>query len=89
MGVGVSSPRPIGQVVLAMTHGVVYLDDGWQQLVDALDAVVRARGVHVNTRAKVDAIDTQGDGFVVRTASGDLDADACPVTTGGAIAAHS
>ena len=65
----------VAQVVQAMTHGVVYLDDGWQQLVDAMQNTARAQGVTMHTRAKADAIDRRGDGFTVRTASGDLDAD--------------
>ncbi len=73
----------VAQVVQAMTHGVVYLDDGWQQLVDALADVVKARGVQVHSRAKVEAIGARDDGVVVRTASGDLDADAVVHAAGG------
>jgi phytoene dehydrogenase-like protein len=73
----------IAQVVQARIHGVVYLDGGWQQLVDGMDRVVRARGVRVRTRAKVDAIDARDDGFVVRTEDGDVDADAVVHAAGG------
>jgi phytoene dehydrogenase-like protein len=73
----------VAQVVQAMTHGVVYLDDGWQQLVDAMQRVVDGRGVRVHTRAKVDAIERHDGGLVVRTASGDFDADAVVDAAGG------
>jgi phytoene dehydrogenase-like protein len=66
-----------------LTHGVVYLDGGWQQLVDGMDDVVGARGVRVHTRAKVDAIETRDEGFVVRTEGGDFDADAVVHAAGG------
>jgi phytoene dehydrogenase-like protein len=75
----------VAQVVKAAVHGVVYLDHGWQQLVDGLQAVVRARGVRVHERTKVDAIEPRGAAFVVRTATGDLDADAVVHATGGPI----
>jgi len=73
----------VAQVVQALTHGVVYLDGGWQQLVDGMDAVVRARGVRVHTRAKVDTIEARDKGFVVRTEGGDFDADAVVHAAGG------
>ena len=73
----------VTQVVQALTHGVVYLDGGWQQLVNGMDAVVRARGVRVHTRAKVDAIEARNEGFVVRTEDGDFDADAVVHAAGG------
>ena len=73
----------VTQLVQALTHGVVYLDGGWQQLVDGMQHVARALGVRVHTRAKVDAIDARGEGFVIRTADGDFDADAVVHAAGG------
>lgn len=73
----------VAQVAQAMTNGVVYLDGGWQQLVDALAGVVETRGVRVHARAKVDAIEPAGDGFIVRTEAGDLEADAVVHAAGG------
>jgi phytoene dehydrogenase-like protein len=73
----------VAQVLQAMEDGVVYLDGGWQQLVDALLDAARARGVDVQMRAKVDAIERHVDGWVVRTADGDLHADAVVHAAGG------
>lgn len=73
----------VGQVLQAMQHGVVYLDGGWQQLVDALRDVASARGVTFRTRAKVDGIDARDGGFVVRSTSGEVVADAVVHAAGG------
>lgn len=75
----------VAQVLQAMEHGVVYLDGGWQQLVDALSDVASRRGVVTHARAKVDAVETGRGGFVVRTPGGDLDADAVVHAAGGPI----
>lgn len=73
----------VAQIVQAMTHGVLYLDRGWQQLVDGLLAVARARGVTVDTAAKVLAVDVRSDGVTVRTSSGEREADAVVLAAGG------
>jgi phytoene dehydrogenase-like protein len=73
----------VAQMVQAFTHGVVYLDDGWQQLVDELQQRALARDITVHTRAKVGAIEPCADGVTVRTAQGDLAADAVVLASGG------
>jgi phytoene dehydrogenase-like protein len=73
----------VAQMVQALTHGVVYLDDGWQQLVDGLQHVALTRGVAIHARAKADAIDVRADGVTVRTSGGDVDADAVVFAAGG------
>ncbi len=73
----------VAQVQQAMTHGVVYLDRGWQQLVDGVRTVAAARGVRVHSRAKVEAMERAGDRFVVCTGAGDLEADAVVHAAGG------
>jgi phytoene dehydrogenase-like protein len=73
----------VAQLAQAATHGVVYLDDGWQQLVDGLQELARSRDVTVHPRAKVHAIDGRDDGVIVRTADGDLTADAVVLAAGG------
>jgi phytoene dehydrogenase-like protein len=73
----------VAQLRVALEHGVVYLDGGWQQLVDALQDRARARGVELRTRAKADAIQSRDDAFVVRTAHGDVHADAVVHAGGG------
>jgi phytoene dehydrogenase-like protein len=74
--------RQLAQVV---AHGVVYLDGGFQQLVDALHAVADSRGVVTRTTAKVDAIEARDGRVIVRTAAGDLDADAVVHAAGGPV----
>jgi phytoene dehydrogenase-like protein len=73
------------QLAQVVAHGVVYLDGGFQQLVDSLQAVADARGVVTQTTAKVDAIEARDGGFVVRTPQGDLDADAVVHAAGGPV----
>jgi phytoene dehydrogenase-like protein len=73
------------QLAQAVTHGVVYLDGGFQQLVDALQAVADARGVRTLTNAKVDAVDVINGAFVVRTSRGDIDADTVVHAAGGPV----
>jgi phytoene dehydrogenase-like protein len=73
----------VAQMVQAFSQGVVYLDDGWQQLVDGLRQTARARGVTVHTRAKVRAVETRAHGVTVRTSDADLDADAVVLASGG------
>jgi phytoene dehydrogenase-like protein len=73
------------QLAQVLAHGVVYLDGGFQQLVDALHTAAEVRGVTIRTNAKVDAIDVRDGTFVVRTSSGDLDADVVVHAAGGPI----
>jgi len=74
----------VAQMVQAFTHGVVYLDDGWQQLVDQLQELAPARRVTVRTTAKVDAIQVAADDVVVRTADRcEVAADAVVLASGG------
>jgi phytoene dehydrogenase-like protein len=73
------------QLAQVVAHGVIYLDGGFQQLVDALQEVADERGVVTRTGAKVDAIEPREGGFVVRTATGDLDADAVVHAAGGPV----
>ncbi|HEX4531677.1 MAG TPA: FAD-dependent oxidoreductase [Acidimicrobiia bacterium] len=73
----------VAQMVQAFTHGVVYLDDGWQQLVDELRQLAAARDITVHTRAKVAGIEPHADGVTVRSAQGVLTADAVVLASGG------
>jgi phytoene dehydrogenase-like protein len=66
----------VDQMTQAMVHGVVYLDGGWQQLVDALHDQAIARGVTIHTRAKVDAVEARANGVTVHIPGGDVHADA-------------
>jgi phytoene dehydrogenase-like protein len=82
---GLDAAAGLAQLAQVVAHGVIYLDGGFQQLVDALQAVADARGVVTRTGTKVDAIEARDDGFVVRTATGDLDADAVVHAAGGPV----
>lgn len=86
----------IRQVQQVLRHGVLYLDGGFQQLVDALsDAFVRAGGSLIADRAvrSIHPADSQRPAesrrWTVRTRSGDLSADAVVVAAGGPDAAES
>ncbi len=80
---GIDAAAGVDQMTQAIVHGVVYLDDGWQQLVDGLRDLAVARGVTFHTRAKVDAVDVRAEGVTVRSADGDADADAVVLAANG------
>lgn len=51
-------------------QGVLYLDGGWQTLVDGLASCATRHGVQVETSAAVTGIDADGSGAVVSTGDG-------------------
>ncbi len=55
-----SADAGVRQVQLAMGEGVEYLDGGWQQLVDGLFGVTRARGVQVRPGARLLSVAASG-----------------------------
>ena len=71
-----SAGTALAQIQAALGHGVLYLDDGWQVLVDGLRAAAEAAGARIRTAARVAAV--RGGGRPsVRLANGDeLVADA-------------
>jgi phytoene dehydrogenase-like protein len=71
-------------------RGVVYLDRGWSQLVNALDVVARSRGATVHTGAKVSSIDVDGGRYVIGVDGGRrLVARSVVIAAGGpAVATH-
>ena len=71
------------QVTAALASSVRYLDGGWQQLIDALEAVAVDAGVKVHAGSKADAVERVSDGLLVRTAAGDHPADAVVFAAGG------
>jgi phytoene dehydrogenase-like protein len=73
----------VQQLARALTSGVVYLDGGWQQLVDALRATAARAGVTVHTGSKVHTVDLRDDGVTVRTSRGDLTAGTVVLAAGG------
>jgi phytoene dehydrogenase-like protein len=48
-----SAGAAVRQIQGALASGVLYLDGGWQQMVDALRARAEAAGVRIRTRARV------------------------------------
>ncbi|MFT6159178.1 MAG: phytoene dehydrogenase-like protein [Myxococcota bacterium] len=44
-------------LLAAMTRGVLYVDDGWQTLNDALLAVAQQAGVHIRTQSRLTTLD--------------------------------
>jgi phytoene dehydrogenase-like protein len=55
----------IEQLKLAVKENVLYIDEGWQTLVDGLAAKAEAAGVSIRTSAKAVAIERDGPGSVV------------------------
>ena len=67
-----SAGAAIEQLKKAFTKGVLYLDGGWQTLVDELRKVALGEGVTIETGARVDAVTRDATGGVagVRLAEG-------------------
>jgi phytoene dehydrogenase-like protein len=79
----------IRQMRAALGKGVLYLDSGWQTLVDALEERTRAAGGHVSAGARVAAIEPSARGYCVRLAGGaDIAARAVIVAVAPAAAAE-
>ena len=84
----ISADAAIAQLQLAL-EGVVYLDGGWQTLVDALEAVATSAGARVLESERVTALHAQADGtFEVRTPARTLQATSVVVATGSPAAAQ-
>lgn len=67
-----SAGAALAQLQMSLATGVLYLDGGWQRLVDALAEAARASGVVIETSARVEAVERNGLGAVesVRLADG-------------------
>jgi phytoene dehydrogenase-like protein len=59
-----SAGTAIDQVQKALGKGVLYLDGGWQTLVDSLSKVAKDAGATMETNAKVEAIERNAEGAV-------------------------
>lgn len=66
-----------------LTHGVRYLDGGWQALVDAIAGQAQRRGATLRTRAAVRGVDEDAGRWTVSLADEELRADVLIVATGG------
>src|SRR5262245_2325169 len=80
---GLDAVAGVLQLQRALSSGVVYLDGGWQQLVDALRDIVCTSGVTIDVGVKVDAVEHRADGALVRTGAGDIAADVVVLANGG------
>jgi phytoene dehydrogenase-like protein len=79
----IDADAAIGQLVAAATHGVRYLDGGWQQLVDGLRVAATSAGVRIERDRKVNSIGREAGSLVVSTSAGPLVAGAVVLTVGG------
>ncbi len=75
---GFSADAAVSQLQVAANGGVLYLDGGWSQLIEAL-----SRGLDVRTGTEVTGVDRVGHRVEVRTGEGALVADQVVVATGG------
>ncbi|HEY1737172.1 MAG TPA: FAD-dependent oxidoreductase [Acidimicrobiia bacterium] len=74
----------VPQVLSALSDGVLYLDGGWQQLVDSLRVAADRAGVKIVAGAKVSAVERTPSGSL-RVVAADVphDADAVVIAAGG------
>ena len=72
----------VAQMVIALTGGVIYLDDGWNQLVDGLAKVCANAGV-ITTTGKVAPIEQTNDQFIVKVEGRIFTADRVVAANGG------
>jgi phytoene dehydrogenase-like protein len=68
--------------------GVLYLNGGWQTLVDALGGAAHAAGGTISCSARVDAIEPEANGHRLRLADGEVRAHAVIVATTPEVAAE-
>lgn len=65
-----SAGAALAQLQRGLGEGVLYLDGGWQSLVDALQRVAAERGVEVHSAARVRAVQRTAAGWLVCGADG-------------------
>jgi len=70
----ISAGCAIKQLQMALSNGVLYLDGGWQTLVEGLRQAAEREGVVIRTGARVDSIERNraGGAIGVRLATGDV-----------------
>ena len=78
-----SAGAALAQLQLAVTSNVLYLDDGWQVLVDGLRAAAEKSGVRIETGRRVTAIAHDAAVRGVRLADGTLHPVGCVIVAGG------
>lgn len=65
-----SAGAALDQLQLALRENVLYLDGGWQTLVDALRDLALANGATIRPSARIDAVHCRDDGVVVQVGDG-------------------
>jgi phytoene dehydrogenase-like protein len=65
-----SAGAALDQLKAAFGNGVLYLDDGWQTLVDGLRSAATAAGVAIEPGARIDRVEPDGSGVVVTLGDG-------------------
>ncbi len=84
----VSADAAVAQLKLAL-QGVIYLDGGWQSLVDGLEAVATSGGVRLLEGERATELEARADGtFELRTPTRALRAASVVVATGSPAAAR-
>lgn len=85
----VSADAAVGQLQLAIEGNVVYLDGGWQTLVDGLVAAASAAGVQIVQGERVTAVQAGKQGtWEVHTPASNLRAGSVVIAAGGPAAAR-
>lgn len=67
---GLDAATTVRQLQLGVVGGVLYLDDGWQTLVQGLSDSARHAGVRTVAGQRVQAVQRQGDAWALRLADG-------------------
>ena len=78
-----SADVAVSQVALAVKSGVRYLDGGFQQIVDRLDAAGRSAGMTVRTATPVTSIRQTGTGWIVEADGRRIEAGSIVLAAGG------
>ncbi len=66
-----SAGMALDQLRTALIGNVLYLDGGWQTIVDALRSVATGHGTIIETQKRVQSVTSAGSNVTVRLASGD------------------
>ncbi|MEQ8841205.1 MAG: FAD-dependent oxidoreductase [Acidimicrobiales bacterium] len=83
-----SADAGLTQLQMSLRGGVLYLDGGWQQMVDTLATANRDRGVEIRPGSKVTSVRTEGSDHVVVHTGGELRARRVIVAGSPALAAE-
>lgn len=65
-----SAGANLAQLQKAVRDGVLYLDGGWQTLVDGLATAAQSAGAELEIEAAVERLESDGDGWQVQCADG-------------------